>query len=90
MSLKIRSMITPREIRAARSFFGWSRQDLADLSGLSLNSITRLESGAVDSRTATVETVTKLFEERGIAFLSRSEGGEGIRFRTKLEREKGL
>lgn len=76
-------MITQREIKAARSFFGWSRQELADQCGLSLNSIVRLETGEVAARTDTVMAVRKVFERNGILFLSLTEGEEGIRYRGK-------
>jgi Helix-turn-helix len=44
------SMITSRQIRAARALLGWSQQQLADKAIVSLNAVARLENGIVDSR----------------------------------------
>ena len=74
-------MVTPREVRAARAFLGWTRQRLADKAIVSLNSIIRLEQGVVDSRTSTVDAVRRVLERAGIEFLSLSEGTEGLRVR---------
>ena len=74
-------MVTPREIRAARAFLGWTRQRLADRAIVSLNSVIRLEQGVVDSRTSTVEAVLRVLERAGIIFLSRLGDGEGVKFR---------
>jgi predicted transcriptional regulator len=82
-------MVTPREVRAARAFLGWTRQRLADKAVVSLNSVIRLEQGVVDSRTSTVEAVRRTLESFGIEFLSHRGEGEGIRVRTP-ETENGL
>ena len=74
-------MVTPREIRAARAFLGWTRQRLADRAVVSLNTVVRLEQGAVDSRASTVERVRKALERAGIEFISVYGEGEGIRTR---------
>lgn len=80
------AMITPGEIRAARAFLDWSRQDLADRAKLSLNSIIRLEGGEVNARTDTVMAVRRTFEAAGIEFLSLSEGTEGVRVKARAKR----
>lgn len=76
-------MVTPREVRAARAFLGWTRQRLADKAIVSLNSVIRLEQGVVDSRTSTVEAVSRTLERAGVEFLSLSEGSEGVRMRSR-------
>ncbi|MCF8470412.1 MAG: helix-turn-helix domain-containing protein [Parvibaculum sp.] len=75
-------MITPRQIRAARALLGWSQQQLADKAIVSLNAVTRLERGEVDSRLSTVGAVQKALSEAGIEFLSGDGKGEGVRLRT--------
>ena len=73
-------MVTPREVRAARAFLGWTRQQLADRAVVSLNSVIRFEQGVVDSRTSTANAIRKAFEKAGIEFLSlRGDDNEGVR-----------
>ncbi|HEX4114122.1 MAG TPA: helix-turn-helix domain-containing protein [Stellaceae bacterium] len=79
-------MVTSREIRAARALLGWTRQRLADKAIVSLNSIIRLEQGAVDSRTSTVNAVRRTLEQAGVEFLSLQSDFEGIRFRPRRRR----
>lgn len=73
------NMISPRQIRAARALLGWSQQKLADKAIVSLNAITRLERGSVDSRVSTVGAVQKALTKAGIEFLSANGKGEGVR-----------
>jgi predicted transcriptional regulator len=74
-------MVTPREVRAARAFLGWTRQQLADRAIVALNTVIRLEQGVVDSRSSTLESVRRALEAAGIEFLSLREESEGIRVR---------
>ena len=75
-------MITTRQVRAARSLLGWTRQELADKAVVSLNAVARLEAGQVDSRMSTFAAVQKALEQGGVVFLSTDHDlGEGVRFR---------
>jgi predicted transcriptional regulator len=75
-------MITPRQIRAARALLGWSQQQLADKAIVSLNAVTRLEKGKVDSRSSTVGAIEKALTKAGIEFLPSDTKGEGVRLRS--------
>ena len=75
-------MITPRQIRAARALLGWSQQQLADEAIVSLNAVTRLEKGKVDSRTSTVSAIEKALTKGGVEFLAADVKGEGVRLRS--------
>jgi predicted transcriptional regulator len=75
-------MITPRQIRAARALLGWSQQQLADKAIVSLNALTRLEKGKVDSRVSTLTAIEKTLTKAGIEFLPVGEKGEGVRLRS--------
>ncbi|MGU9979867.1 multiprotein-bridging factor 1 family protein [Phreatobacter sp. HK31-P] len=77
-------MITPRQIRAARALLGWSQQELADRAIVSLNAITRLEKGRVDSRISTLQAVENALVKAGVEFLSASHKGEGVRLSSPL------
>ncbi|MGD0866505.1 MAG: helix-turn-helix transcriptional regulator [Rhizomicrobium sp.] len=73
-------MITACQIRAARALLGWSQQDLADKSVISVNAIRRLETGHVDPRLSTVTAVQKAIVKAGVVLLSNGDMGEGVRF----------
>jgi predicted transcriptional regulator len=79
-------MVTPREVRAARALLGWTRQQLADRAIVSLNSVIRVEQGAVDSRTSTLSAIRRALEAAGIEFLSLQGRDEGVRRRLRLGR----
>jgi transcriptional regulator with XRE-family HTH domain len=80
-------MITATQLRAARALLGIDQQTLADMAGVSLPTIQRMEAsqgnvrGVVDTLTKVVEALTAA----GIELLgdnARSDGGgRGVRFR---------
>lgn len=72
----IDSMITPRQIKAARVLLGWTQQDLADKAIVSINTISRIESSDVDTRGSTLRRVQAALEKGGVEF---SWKGEGVR-----------
>jgi predicted transcriptional regulator len=73
------AMISPRQIRAARALLGWSQQELADKAIISLNALTRLERGRVDSRVSTLDAVERALRKAGVEFLPAGDRGEGVR-----------
>jgi predicted transcriptional regulator len=75
-------MITPRQIRAARALLGWSQQQLADRAIVSLNAVTRLEKGKVDSRRSTTDAIERTLIKAGVEFLPAGERGEGVRMKS--------
>jgi transcriptional regulator with XRE-family HTH domain len=80
-------MITAAQLRAARALAGLDQRKLAELSGLSLPTIQRMETSE-DLIRGNVDSLTKLiaaFEAIGIEFLREgfvgSDGGRGVRFK---------
>ena len=77
----IRSVIsiTPRQMAAARALAGLTQQQLADMSGVSLATIKRIEgSNAVNNnfeglRVSTLSKLILTFEEMGIEFSADKE-----------------
>ncbi len=80
-------MITAAQMRAARALVGIDQRQLADLSGVSLPTIQRMEAsegnvrGVVDTLTKVVETLDRAGVELiGDNAVSR-EGGRGVRLK---------
>jgi transcriptional regulator with XRE-family HTH domain len=64
-----------RQIKAARAMLGWSREEMATATRLSLTTIRNLEAGTISPRGATYNTIRQTVEENGIEFTDR----EGVR-----------
>jgi predicted transcriptional regulator len=80
-------MITAAQLRAARALLGIDQKKLAELSGVSLPTIQRMESSDGNVR-GMVDTLTKVVDalnEAGVELIgdnARSEGaGRGVRLR---------
>ena len=80
-------MITAGQLRAARALLALDQRKLAELSGLSLPTIQRMEASEEVIR-GTVDSLTKLvaaLEEAGIELLGEGtaspSGGRGVRLR---------
>jgi transcriptional regulator with XRE-family HTH domain len=73
-------MITAAQIRAGRALVDWSGAKLAEASGVSLQTIRRMESsiGPGRSSIANIEAVRRALEGAGVIFLDANEGGPGV------------
>ena len=62
---------------------GWTQQDLADRSGVSLPTIKRLEpgKGPLAVRFDTLQKLQAALEAAGVEFLDGNGGGPGVRLR---------
>ena len=80
--------MNPTQCRLARAALDWTNSDLAEASGLGVNTISRFEQGA-DVRMSSVEAMQRALEEAGIIFIGASEaslsGGAGLRLRGTTE-----
>ena len=76
-----------RQLKAARELLGWSQEDLAGKSGVSLPTIQRLEAegGDLGGRPTTGEKIIAALEKAGIEFL---DDGQGVRL--KPAKTKGM
>ena len=68
-------MLSPNQIRAARSFLDWTRDDLAAACDLSAETIRRIESGSTTPNENTAKTIKRAFEAKGLEFIEQ----EGVR-----------
>jgi transcriptional regulator with XRE-family HTH domain len=80
-------LITAAQIRAARALLGIDQRQLAEMAGVSLPTIQRMEASTGNVR-GVVETLTKVveaFDRAGIELIGENtvsrEGGRGVRFK---------
>jgi predicted transcriptional regulator len=59
-------------IKAARSALGWSQPELARRSGVSVVTIARAESGAINPRISTLLALQKSIEDAGVVIQDNS------------------
>lgn len=85
-------MITAQQMRAARALLGIDQRRLAELAGISLPTIQRMEAseGTVRSNVDSLMKVVKALEQAGIELIAEgavsSGGGRGVRLRTEAPR----
>jgi predicted transcriptional regulator len=79
--------VSVRQVKAARALLTWSQADLARWSGVSEPTVKRLESrdGELGGRAETAAKIVAALEAAGIEFMAESEGGLGVRLRTKAQ-----
>ncbi|MEM6971615.1 MAG: helix-turn-helix transcriptional regulator [Pseudomonadota bacterium] len=63
-------MLVRQQIAAARALIGWTRQDLAERSGVSLRTVARFESGEGDITTMKLARLEETLIAEGIAFVN--------------------
>ena len=82
-------MLTAAQMRAARALVGMEQKALAELSGVSLPTIQRMEAsnGVVRGVIETLMKVMGALEAAGIEFINEggvsSDGGRGVRLRRR-------
>ncbi|MBV9568390.1 MAG: helix-turn-helix transcriptional regulator [Hyphomicrobiales bacterium] len=84
-------MISAAQMRAARALLGIDQRELAELSGISLPTIQRMEASDGNVR-GIVDTLTKVveaFDRAGIELIGENkvsaEGGRGVRLKRAAE-----
>jgi len=76
------TMLTPAQLRAARSLVGWTRDDLADRSGVFANTIKNFESGTSDPKLSMLHKWRRALEAAGVMFIDPDDqNGPGVRLR---------
>lgn len=70
----------PVQLKMARAALGWGVRELAGFSGLTANTVTRIENGA-DAKQSTIDALRKALEEGGVEFIPENGGGAGVRMR---------
>ena len=62
----------------ARVAVGWGVRELAEKSGVSTNTIARLERGE-ELKASTIEAIRSALEAAGVEFIPENGGGAGVR-----------
>ncbi|MGC1885642.1 MAG: helix-turn-helix transcriptional regulator [Stellaceae bacterium] len=78
------TMISGKQIRAARALVGWKQRELAAAANVSEVSIKNAERGVVDSRGSTLNAIQRALDRAGVIFLDTGDtrnGGPGVRFK---------
>jgi len=77
--------LTAAQIKSARIFLTWKQEDLATKSGISLQTIRRLENltGIISANASTLNKLISTFEANGITFTSNADGSIGLSFSAK-------
>lgn len=76
-------MLTPEQIRMARSALKWSVREVATKCGLMPTTVNLIENGKTDPRASTLKAIQDAFEKAGIVFIAENGGGPGVRLRKK-------
>ncbi|MEY9631270.1 helix-turn-helix transcriptional regulator [Sinorhizobium fredii] len=73
-------MIDARQMKAARALAGLTQEDVAKATGLSVQTIKRMEiTGTERSSAGNVQAVQKALESAGVVFIPENGGGAGVR-----------
>ena len=63
------NILSAPQVRAARSLLGWSRRELAIVSGVSSGTIKAIEQGSTDPRLSTLRKLARTFKAHSVEFL---------------------
>lgn len=75
-------MLSPAQLRAARSLLKWTRGALAKKSGTHENTIKFFEAGLSDPKRSTLLKWRRALERGGVEFIdATAESGEGVKLR---------
>jgi PAS domain S-box-containing protein len=73
------SPLTPGQVRAARSYLGWSAEQLATQAGVSFSTVRRIETpGERGVREQSIAAIRKALERAGITFFASPDGRTGV------------
>ena len=62
----------------ARAALRLSVRDVAEASGVTANTISRIENGA-DAKASTLDAIRRALESAGVVFIAENRGGAGVR-----------
>ena len=72
----------PVQLKMARAALGLGVRELAELSGITANTISRIENGN-DAKASTLDILRKCLENAGVIFIEQNGFGPGVRLRDR-------
>ena len=75
------------QLSAARGLVGLTQSQLAEISGVALSTIRRMESSEVRLRgnAESIWKVQQALEDAGVVFIDENGGGPGVRLRDRID-----
>jgi DNA-binding XRE family transcriptional regulator len=74
-----RPVLTPAQLRAARALVGWSRERLAEQTGISNRTIEKFEVGQADLKLQVAAKLRRSLEKAGVVFMDATrDHGPGV------------
>ncbi|MBX6373148.1 MAG: helix-turn-helix transcriptional regulator [Acetobacteraceae bacterium] len=73
--------ISAAQCRAARALLGWSREKLAEISGVPLRTLADFELKNTAPRATTTGKLAAALRGAGVEFIAENGGGQGVRLR---------
>jgi transcriptional regulator with XRE-family HTH domain len=65
----LKMALSPEQCRAARALLNWTREQLAEASGVAMRALGDFETGAKTPRPSTLNKLTKALSEAGVALV---------------------
>ncbi len=75
------SAISPEQARAARGLLDWSRDRLAEKTGVAKRTLARFEASEGETRPSTLATIRAALEAAGVIFIEQNGEGPGVRLK---------
>jgi DNA-binding XRE family transcriptional regulator len=72
-------MITGEQLRAARGFLDFARQEVAEAARISPETVKNIETGTFKPQEQTEKSIVDMFNDRGVQFLTLSLGPYSVR-----------
>ncbi len=73
--------LTASQCRGARAMLDWTQIELAERSGVDVNTIRNFENGKHTPQEANQVSIREALESGGVEFIERGNGGPGARLR---------
>jgi transcriptional regulator with XRE-family HTH domain len=84
-----RRMFTPAQLRAARALLDWTRDDLAEKSGVAAVTAIGFEHGKTDPKVSTLYKWKRALEAAGVTFIEETEtDGPGVRLKKQAGKRR--
>lgn len=80
-----KTLIHPRQCGAARALLDMTQQQLAELAGVTVKTVTRFESGEQRTTPLVIYALRRALEDAGILFIDQNGTGPGVALRERLE-----